>query len=92
MSAMAFGKAVVVPKVAATEEYILDGITGFFYKYGQRHSLLKVLNQLEENPKLAEAVGKSAREEIMRKYNAKDYIKNIEKMCFEISDLQGERI
>ena len=82
LGAMSLGKAVVVPKVSATADYLKDGITGFFYEYGEYSSLLNVIERLENAPELVERVGRQAKKDVIRNYNVKDFVKRLEELMF----------
>lgn len=84
LGAMALGKAVVVPKVAATVDYIKDGITGFFYECGEYRSLRCVLERLEKQPEFVKKVGLQAKKEVIKNHNTKDFVKKIEELLFSV--------
>jgi glycosyltransferase involved in cell wall biosynthesis len=84
LGAMARGKAVVVPRVAATADYIRDGITGFFYEYGEYRSLTSVLERLEREPELVGRVGIEGKKEVIKHNNAKDFVKRLEELMFTV--------
>lgn len=84
LGAMARGKAVVVPRVAATSDYIRDGTTGFFYEHGEYRSLSRVMERLEREPELVIRVGKEAKKEVMERNNAREYVKRLEGLMFTV--------
>jgi glycosyltransferase involved in cell wall biosynthesis len=84
LGAMARGKAVVVPRVAATAGYIRDGITGFFYEHGEYRSLASVLERLEREPELVRRVGLEGKKEVMKRNNDRDYVKRLEELMFTV--------
>lgn len=84
LGAMARGKAVVVPRVAATTDYIRDGITGFFYEHGKYRSLVSVLARLEKEPELVRRVGLEAKKEVIKPNNDRGYVKKLEELLFTV--------
>ena len=84
LGAMARGKAVVVPRVAATIDYIRDGTTGFFYEHGEYRSLSRVMERLEREPELVIRVGKEGKKEVMERNNAREYVKRLEELMFTV--------
>ena len=84
LGAMARGKAVVVPRIAATTDYIRDGVTGFFYEHGKYRSLVSVLARLEREPELVRRVELEAKKEVIKRNNAKEYVKRLEELLFTV--------
>lgn len=84
LGAMARGKAVVVPRVAATTDYIRDGVTGFFYEYGKYRSLVSVLDRLEREPELVRRVGIEGKKAVIKCNNAREYVKRLEELLFTV--------
>lgn len=84
LGAMALGKAVVVPRVAATTDYIRDGVTGFFYEHGEYRSLVRVMERLEKEPELVRSVGLEGKKEVAKRNNSRDYVKRLEELLLTV--------
>ncbi len=70
--AAAAGKAIVAFDVEWHSEFIKDGQTGLLVENRNQVALAEAIERLIRNPRLAEFLGKNAREAIDRGYNPKD--------------------
>ena len=82
--AMLFGKPVVVTNVGGTFELVKVGVSGFLFKPGDIESLVQHINQLIQNPKLRESMGKEGRLIIEKHFSTKVYAENFENMILRI--------
>ncbi len=69
LEACAAGCAVVATDVGGTDEIILDGVTGFLVKPGDREGLAEKINFLLENRSTREILGKNARAYVMDNFS-----------------------
>jgi glycosyltransferase involved in cell wall biosynthesis len=84
LSAMALGKVVIVPKVAATVDYVEDGINGFIYEFGNHRSLIKIIEYLEKQPEIIKRVGDEAKKYALKRADAKTYIDKLEDIMINV--------
>lgn len=77
LESFAMGKAVIATKCWGTEDYIVDGKTGFLVEPGNEIELKEKILYLLNNPEIAESVGKNARKFVESKCNLEIYSKNV---------------
>jgi glycosyltransferase involved in cell wall biosynthesis len=66
LESFAMGKAVIATKCWGTEDYIIDGQTGFFVRAGNKDELKDRISYLLRNPEVSELIGKNARQYVER--------------------------
>jgi glycosyltransferase involved in cell wall biosynthesis len=69
LEACAAGCAVIATDVGGTEEIILDGLTGFLIKPGDRQDLTEKIGLLLRDKAIREAIGKNAQAYVMENFS-----------------------
>jgi glycosyltransferase involved in cell wall biosynthesis len=85
LQSFSMGKAVIATKCWGTEDYLVDGKTGFFVKAGDEDELRDKIRYLLRNPDVAESVGKNARKYVERECDLRAYSLNLMKLLKEAS-------
>lgn len=67
----------IATKCWGTEDYIVDGKTGFLVELGNEIELKEKILYLLNNPEIAESMGKNARKFVESECNLKIYSKNV---------------
>jgi len=83
LESMAMGKTVIATKCWGTEDYIIDGQTGFFVRAGDENELRNKIQYLLRNPEVAESIGKSARQFVEKECSQKAYSTELLKLLKE---------
>jgi glycosyltransferase involved in cell wall biosynthesis len=87
LESLAMGKAVIATKCWGTQDYMVDGKTGFFVDAGDEAELRKKIHYLLEEPEVAESVGKNARQFVERECNLETYSRNLLKLLKDAGNL-----
>jgi len=90
LESFAMGKAVIATKCWGTEDYIVDGKTGFFVPAGDEVELRKNIQYLLEEPEVAESVGKRARPFVERECGLETHSKNLFTLLKEACRIHDE--
>lgn len=69
LEALACGTPVIASKVGGVPELVLDGKTGFLIEPGNVDQLVERIEELLENPKLAEEMGRKGRAHVVKNYD-----------------------
>jgi len=80
LEGMAYGRPIVATDIPGTRDMIVPGKTGFLFPVGDRAALARLTQQLLENPDLAKAIGRAARQFVAQHFS-------LEKMVAQFQDL-----
>ncbi|MFH0802984.1 MAG: glycosyltransferase family 4 protein [bacterium] len=78
-------KPVVASNHGGPAEIIIDKKTGFLVDPGDAPGAARAVIDLLENPELAQAAGRAAREHVSQKYSSEKYIKEYEALLAEVA-------
>jgi glycosyltransferase involved in cell wall biosynthesis len=87
ISAMCYGKPVIITKTITTEEYITDGLDGLLVPWKNPDAILDAINFLFSNPEKAAEIGRRARQTVLTTHTMERYSKKIVDIIQ--SDLRG---
>ncbi|HSW00685.1 MAG TPA: glycosyltransferase family 4 protein [Sedimentisphaerales bacterium] len=73
VEAMAYGKAVVAPRIGGIPEIVDDGVTGLLFVPGNAEDLAEKVRYLWASPNLCRRMGRSGREKALREYSPESY-------------------
>jgi glycosyltransferase involved in cell wall biosynthesis len=77
INAMCYGKPVIATRSMATEEYIAHGETGLLVTWKDPDAIVDAINALFADPENADAMGKRAREAVLKNHALETYLKKI---------------
>lgn len=90
MEAMSMGKAVIATASVGIEEYIEDGVTGFWTASGDAAQLRDRMALLWNNPELARRMGENAREWVKTQVNMGRYVNELATIISKVGDHSTE--
>jgi len=89
---MACGKPVITTRVNPITRIVEHGETGLLVSAGDFKALAEAIVRLIENPRLAERIGKAAREEVEKNYSWKTFAKKLANILVEVMGNVNEEI
>ncbi len=87
-NAMAMGKVVIVTDPEGARDYIEQGVSGFYVKYGDVEGLRGCIDRVMRDPDLRERVGHAARERAWRDFSPEAFRRRVLGLL-ECEDLQA---
>ena len=88
--AIARGKAVVVPRWGAFEEFLSDGRTALFYTPGDPDGLVNCIVKLQRDPQLRERLGRAARSLVESRLTVEHMCSAMEREYRRVLGMAGE--
>jgi glycosyltransferase involved in cell wall biosynthesis len=70
---MALGKPVISSRIGGLPEQIEDSMNGMLFEPGNAESLAAKISLMTSKPRLAQELGRNARETVERKYSMNQY-------------------
>jgi glycosyltransferase involved in cell wall biosynthesis len=86
LEAMASQKPVIATRVGSVPETVLDGQTGYLVAPGDEKQLAQRLIELLRTPKLASAMGRAGREQVLARWTEEHMTRGYEDLLSEIYD------
>jgi len=84
LEAMAAGKPVVATRVGSVEETVRQGETGYLAAPSDRHQLAARVAELLTDRSRAEAMGRAAREEVVRRWSVERMVEGHQNLMAEV--------
>jgi glycosyltransferase involved in cell wall biosynthesis len=86
IEALGFKKPVIAFEVGGVSEWLIDGVTGVFAKYGDPKDLAKKICQLKNNQKLMNELGDNGQKLVRKKFELKNHISKLIDIYGEIKN------
>ncbi len=77
LEAMYYGKPVIITQTLITQEYIMHGQNGYLVPWHDSNAIVEAINTLFADPEKADAIGRRARQTVLKNHTMDGYSKKI---------------
>ncbi|OGP88475.1 MAG: hypothetical protein A2156_03350 [Deltaproteobacteria bacterium RBG_16_48_10] len=85
LEAMSLGKAVIASNIGGVKEIIEDGVNGLLVEPNRPEQITQKIIYLFNHQEIYDTIGQRAREVVIQKYSLRNYVKLMEKACWEVA-------
>jgi glycosyltransferase involved in cell wall biosynthesis len=87
LEAMSCGLPLVSTRVGFVNDYIKEGVNGFFFPFKDSHALARKLEPLVRNPSLRRKIGQHARDTVMKDFSWEKTAQKLRKVLLDAKEL-----